>query len=569
MPFLQWRAALTDTLATRGEAAKALAARWTATGICGARSVEAAGTPAGNESEAEWSSLSILHVFHLAHVAASTDPDVPAAVDDMSTEDLVTSVRRLLCMGQLPRSNFAASAAKGEAVSTYVARALLLRLRGLVETHERFLTWMHRRSRKAVPAVPDDAGAEESFLTEAATFLRTLPSPDALQRSAPLPPETERCEQSRRFSYAQLLSSNLYAISTFMDVAVVATTCTPPGAPASPLPPLHCGLHSPPNPIETTARTLLYFLITLIVDVLESSVLNCCQLAHSHFVPAHESERVRLSQVAGDFLATPTAAGRFSVSASASASASPASASLHVILCTVLQEEGSRLLERLLRYAQHEGRCRSESADMDPTHHRLLTRHVLRRVGPLFFHPLRAHLTDTGITNHTTAAVASDHTDTALVAWMAEQLQRIVPLRILPAEGEGPEKPSQDFPGGLTGEGYQPCRFEAESLAELLRLLVAQIDAGASPSPSAGVDECDCSSVTNHFGALTTEQGAPETAEGAGDVSRVPEYAMLFLPLISTARAQGGGTRLPCTARETLMAAREQVVAYARNLSAK
>ncbi|KAG5500114.1 hypothetical protein JIQ42_04449 [Leishmania sp. Namibia] len=566
MPFLQWRSAPTTTLATRDKTPKVLLETSTAAGRCGSKSGDATSTAISDENDVGWPALSILHVFHLVHVAVMADAGVSACVDEMSTAELVTSVRRLLCMGQLSSSNVATSTSKQEVVPPCVARALLLRLRELVEAHERFLAWMHTRSMGAASGELHDVETEEAFLADAVAFARTLPLPDVLPTSALSPSAAERCAPSQRSSYAQLLSSNLYAISTFVDVSAAAATGAPPRAPASPSPALHRGLHFLPKPVETAALTLMYYLIVLTVDVLEGSVLYCCRLTNPDVAHAGESERVRLSQRPVDLPTTSAPAARFSASPSAPVSAS----SLHAILCTVLQEEGSRLLERLLRYERREGGCQCESAAMGPTHHRLVTRHVLRRLGHLFFHPLRIDLTYTDIRSHTTAAVVSDHTDATLVTWMAEQLQRMMHLSIPTAEREGPDRTSQGFPAPLAGEDFRPCRFEAESLAELLRLLAAQMDTGASPSPSVGADECDGYRGTNFGGSGSTARHASATAEGFLSFSSVPEYVMLFSLVVEAAGAQGGGGALThCLARETLMKAREYVVGYARHLATK
>ncbi|KAG5477441.1 hypothetical protein CUR178_05145 [Leishmania enriettii] len=562
MPFLQWRFAL----ATRDKTPKVPSEALTAAGGCGSKSVNATSAAIGDENDVGWPALSILHVFHLVHVAVTADAGMSACVDEMSTAELVTSVRRSLCMVQLPSSDFATSTSKQEVVSPCVARALLLRLRELVEAHERFLAWMHTRSVGAVSGEVHDVDAEEAFLADAAAFARTLPLSDVLPTFALSPSAAERCAPSKRSSYAQLLSSNLYAISTFVDVSAAAATGAPPRAPASPSPALHRGFRFPPKPLETAALTLMYYLIALTVDVLEGSVLCCCRMTNPHIAHAGESERVRVSQRSVDLPTTSAPAARFSASPSAPVSAS----SLHAILRTVLQEEGSRLLERLLRYEQREGGCQFESADTGPTHHRLLTRHVLRRLGHLFFHPLRFDLTYTGITSHATAAVASDHTDATLVTWMAEQLQRMMHLSVLTAGREGADRTPQDFPAPLGGEASLPCRFEAESLAELLRLLAARMDTGASPSPSAPASECDGYRGTNSGCSGSAARHAFATAEGSLSFSSVPEYAMLFSLVVEAAGAQGGGGALThCLTRETLMKAREYVVGYARHLATK
>ncbi|KAG5503195.1 hypothetical protein GH5_04258 [Leishmania sp. Ghana 2012 LV757] len=565
MPFLQWRSAPTTALETRDKTPKVLSEASTAVEICGSKSVDTTSTAIGDENDVGWAALSILHVFHLVHVAVTADAGVSACVDEMSTAELVTSVRRLLCMGQLSSSNVATSTSKQEVVSPCVARALLLRLRELVGAHERFLAWMHTRSMGAVSGELQVVDAEETFLADAAAFARTLPLPDVPPTSALSPSAAERCAPSKRSSYAQLLSSNLYAISTFVDVSAAAATGAPPRAPASPSPALRRGFHFPPKPLETAALTLMYYLIALTMDVLEGSVLYCYRLTNPHVAHAGDSERVRLSQRSVDLPTTSAPSARFSASPSAPVAAS----SLHTILCTVLQEEGSRLLERLLRYEQREGGYQCESAGMGPTHHRLLTRHVLRRLGNLFFHPLRIDLNCTGITSHATAAVASDHTDATLVTWMAEQLQRMMHLSIPTAGREGSDRTSQDLPAPLAGEASRPCRFEAESLAELLRLLAAQMDTGASPS-SAGAGECDGYRGTNCGGSGSTARHASATTEGSLSFSSVPEYVMLFSLVVEAAGAQGGGGALThCLARETLMKAREYVVGYARHLATK
>ncbi|CAJ1989374.1 hypothetical protein conserved [Leishmania donovani] len=557
MPFFQLCSAATDSRATCDKAPKVLLTIPTAVGNCGPKCVESASVTSG---DVNWSPLSILHVFHLAHVAITADTGVSPCVEEMSTAELATSVRRVLCMGQSKSCSSASTASNQEASAPYVARALLVRLHGLVEAHERFLTWMRTRSMAAVPGALDGVVGEDAFLADAVTFLRTLPLPDALQRAAPSPPATERRAPSWRSSYAQLLSANLYAISTFVEAAVVAATVTSPPAPDSPSPTLHREPCFLPPPLERAALSLLYYLITLTVDVVETSVRCCCRL--EGLPSAHEDDRqlVCFPQGLAAFSATSKPGAQFT----ASPSSCHATPSLRVVLHTVLQQEGSHLLALLLRCEPREGQCPGEMSDADPTHRRLLTRHLLRRLGHLFFHPLRGDRTRAGVTSYTTAVAASDRTDAALVTWMADRLQRVVCLSVPTTDGEGTGSTSRGFSAALAGEEYRPCSFEAEILAELLRLLIAQIDADASASPSGGAPERECSnSAVCSSSGIARRTSA--TADAATDLSRRIGYLVLPPPAIEAALALGSGTLSRCPARERLLKARECVMRFSLN----
>lgn len=561
MPFFPLCSAAADSRATCDKAPKVLLTTPTAAGDCGPTHVGSAGAATGDTDDANWSALSILHVFHLAHVAITVDTGVSSCVEEMSTAELATSVRRVLCMGQPTRCSSASTASRQAASAPYVARALLVRLHGLVEAHERFLTWMRTRSMTAAPEALDDAVTEDAFLADAATFLRTLPLPGALRTSAPSPPVAERRALSRQSSYAQVLSANLYAISTFVEAAVAAATAASPPAPDSPSPTLHRELCFLPQPIETAALSLLYYLIALTVDVVEASVLCCCRL--EGLQSAHEGDRqlVCFPQRLADFSATSTSGVQFT----ASPSSWPATLSLRVVLYTVLQQEGSHLLALLLRCEQRERQCPGEMSDVDPTHRRLLTRHLLRRLGHLFFHPLRGDGTRVGVTSCTTAVGASDRTDAAIVTWMAEQLQHIVCLSVPTPEGEGSGSSSRDFSAALAGEEYQPRRFEAEILAELLRLLIDQIDTDTSTSPSGGTLERECSNgaVCSSSGSIARRTSA--TADAVTDLARQIGYLVLLSPAIEAAPALGSGTHSRCPARQALVKARECVLRFALN----
>ncbi|CAJ1027469.1 hypothetical protein Q4I30_004524 [Leishmania utingensis] len=525
--------------------------------------MEAVSATTRDGNETSWSVLSVLHVFHLAHVALTVDADSSSCVEEMSTAELVACVRRLLCMGQSHSSSVDSPAPKQEVSAPYVARALLLRLHRLVEAHERFLAWMRTRPLVAVTGTPDDAAAEDAFLADAAAFLHTLPPPDVLQASAPSPPKTERREASRRSSYAQLLSANLYAISTFVDVMVVAPPGTSPRTLTFSSLTLRRELRSLPQPIEAAALSLLYYLITLTVDVVESSVLCCCRVAGFHFAYEDEGSLVRFAQMSVDFPAATTSAVQLSASPSSCTDVS----SLHALLYPVLQQEGSHLLERLLRCEQREAQCLGKTADADRIHRRLLARHVLRRLGHLFFHPLRADRTSAGMPSHTTAVAASDRTDAAIVTWMAEQLQRMIYLSRPTAERERSDDTSQGFSAALAGKEYRPCRFEAESLAELLRLLIAQIDADSSPLPSGGAYVCGCSNDSICSSTGSTIRPTSSTAEGVIDLPRMLEYLVLLSPVIEAAPAPGSGALARFPEREALMKARECVVRFSLHAS--
>ncbi|CAG9575060.1 hypothetical protein LMJF_25_0510 [Leishmania major strain Friedlin] len=562
MPFFQLCSAAADSRATCDKAPKVLLTTPTAVGNCGPKCVESASATTGDAGDANWLPLSILHVFHLAHVAITVDTDVSPCVEEMSTAELATSVRRVLCMGQSKSCSSASTASKQEATAPYVARVLLVRLHGVVEAHERFLTWMRTRSMAAVPGALDGVVREDAFLADAATFLRTLPLPDALQTAAPSPPATERRASSRRSSYAQLLSANLYAISTFVEAAVIAATVTSPPAPDSPSATLHRELCFVPPPLERAALSLLYYLITLTVDVVETSVLCCCRLEGLPSVHEDDRQLVCFPQGLADFSAASTPGAQFT----ASPSYCPATPSLRVVLYTVLQQEGSHLLALLLRCEQCEGQCPGEMSDADPTHRRLLTRHLLRRLGHLFFHPLRGDRTCVGVTTCTTAVAASDRTDAAILTWMAGRLQHIVCLSAPMTEGEGPGSTSRGFAAALAGEEHRPCRFEAEILAELLRLLIAQIDADAATSPSGGAPECECSNgVVVSSGSIA--RSASAAADAVIDLSQQIGALVLLPPAIEAAPALGSGTLSRAPARETLVTARECVVQFALKLT--
>ncbi|GET89138.1 hypothetical protein, unknown function [Leishmania tarentolae] len=560
MPFFQLCSADTDLCATVKKAPKGFSTP-TATRSCGAKYVALASATTGETDDVKRSALSLLHVFYRAHVALNVDADFVACVDETSTAELATSARQLLCMRQSQGCSSAYPTSKQETSTPYVARALLVRLHGLVKAHERFLTWMRTWPTAGVSEALKNATREDIFLADAATFLRTLPLPDDLQTSATSRPATEGHAPSRQSSYAQLISANLYAISTFVDTTVTAETVTQPPTPYSSSPRgqrEHCFLY---QPLQTAALLLLYYLATLTVDVVESTVMCCCQLEELHSV--HDNDRLLVCCVQGPVdLSTNSTPG---VELDAAHSSSVATPSLHVLLYTVLQQEGSHLLALLLHCERPKEEWQGEMFDTEPTHRRLLTRHLLRRLGHLFFHPLRFDCTRVGVTSYTSPVAASDRTDVAIITWMADRLQCIVRLSDATTEGEGPASTCPAFFPAMTGDEYRPSRFEAEILAELLRLLIAQVATETSVSPVEGEYEHHCPSgaLCSSCGGISRRGSA--AAEGLTNLSRQTEYLTLLSAAMVVSSSLDSAALSLYSARGALVKARECVVRFALN----
>ncbi|KAK7200406.1 hypothetical protein NESM_000094700 [Novymonas esmeraldas] len=427
--------------------------RWASTATpstCGKATVEAAtasvaGTGVSEVVGETWSSVSILDAFHVTAAAASGG-DAAARVQEMSTAALAANVSCVLRAAHLPLPGGKAGS-DGSADTRTATRmtaavdTLLLRLRDLAETHERFVAWMATWSPSLLDATT--ASVEDAFLSAAATYLHAAPRSATAAEMLP-------------GSYAQVLSTNLYAISSVIHEA--------PSPHPSQLP--------PPPPREVAALSLLYHLAVLTLDVIESS-LRCCW-------PIHETARGRSP--------APTVGP-----AAVAATASPA-APLCLTLRTLRQQEGSHLLGCLLQCGRLHNRCASSgvvAALDDDTHRRLLTRHVLRRLGPLLFRPLHTVVVCAGQAKVSTTT--SDRTDDAITAWMAARLRRMIPVtprapeHTAPWRGGGADSTEEadhnDGSGGL-------LPFEVECLAELLRSLSDAVDGAVSPLPAAASTGC-------------------------------------------------------------------------------
>ncbi|KAG5502779.1 hypothetical protein JKF63_04547 [Porcisia hertigi] len=564
MPFLQLRSALSASCATCDKVLKVF--RTTPAAAAGSReakSVEAGGAIPVEVEEAAWSALSILHVFYLVHVATVADADRPARLEETSTSELVTSVLHLLRKEQPQKSSFFSPSSKDRGSLSYVAHAFHLRLRGLVEAHERFLEWMRARLDAAESGVRVTVEEEDLFLTDAATFLRSLPLPNLHWGYVASPPVTTRRAPSRRSLYAQLVSANLYAISTFVEIAAAPY---PPACASSSWTPCRapCCL---PQSIETSVLSLLYYLTILTVDVAERSALCCGPREGRRSTYVDKGQLMRATLVTADFHIAPMPAVRFSASLSSRAATPP----LCVVLYTVLQQEGSQLLERLLRYGQCEARYQNEVADVDLMHRRLLGRHVLRRLGHIFFRPLRGDGTGAGSCTDITSKVVGDRTDAAIITWMAEILQRIVHLSY-PAMGcEESRSTSQGFSDAAVDKERWPSRFEAECLAELLRLLIYQLHPDVPSRPSSGAHERNGSrSVNCRSGDSSDRISHTSTpAEGVTVVSPLPASVELFFSAIEAARAQDSAAPAFSRGREALINAHESVVSFVLRRSAQ